>query len=82
MNSPRSNLAATLHDLDGRSYGNYKQIRGRYSFGPVQLFIDRVQVDPFASPSKVRVRVDRADAGFPTDLTTDRQDRIAAGVVP
>ncbi|WP_413336677.1 ABC-ATPase domain-containing protein [Brevibacterium sp. GP-SGM9] len=78
MNSPRTNLAATLRDLDGRSYGNFKQIRGRYQFGPVQLFIDRVQVDPFASPSKVRVRVDRADAGFPADLTTDRQDRVAA----
>ncbi|MGO2036606.1 MAG: ABC-ATPase domain-containing protein [Brevibacterium sp.] len=78
MNSPRTNLAATLHDLDGRSYGNFKQIRGRYQFGPVQLFIDRVQVDPFASPSKVRVRVDRADAAFPADLSTDRQDRVAA----
>src|SRR5699024_11716325 len=41
------------------------------------VFIDRVQVDPFASPSKVRVRIDRAEAGFPTDITTDGADRIA-----
>src|SRR5699024_12660750 len=57
--------------------GNYKQITGRYRFGPVTVFIDRVQVDPFASPSKVRVRIDRAEAGFPTDITTDGADRIA-----
>ncbi|MFE1084913.1 ABC-ATPase domain-containing protein [Brevibacterium sediminis] len=78
MSSRQSNLASTLHNLDGRSYGNLKQIRGRYCFGPVTVFIDRVQADPFASPSKVRVRVDRADAKFPLDLTTDRADRIAA----
>ncbi|WP_193096244.1 ABC-ATPase domain-containing protein [Brevibacterium sp. FME17] len=78
MNSQRSNLASTLHSLDGRSYGIYKQIRGSYEFGPVTVFIDRVQVDPFASPSKVRVRIDRAEAGFPTDITSERADRIAA----
>lgn len=78
MSSRQSNLASTLHNLDGRSYGNLKQIRGRYTFGPVTVFIDRVQADPFASPSKVRVRVDRADAKFPLNLTTDRADRIAA----
>ena len=78
MSSRQSSLAYTLHNLDGRSYGNLKQIRGRYTFGPVTVFIDRVQADPFASPSKVRVRVDRADARFPLDLTTDRADRIAA----
>ena len=50
MNSTRTDLAARLRDLDGRSYGNYKQITGRYRFGPVTVFIDRVQVDPFASP--------------------------------
>ncbi|RAD64699.1 ATPase, partial [Burkholderia multivorans] len=78
MSPQRSPLAETLHGLDGRSYGNYKQITGQYRFGPVTLTVDRVQVDPFASPSKVRVRVDRADAGFPADLTTDRLDRIGA----
>ncbi|SDR73470.1 Predicted ATPase of the ABC class [Brevibacterium siliguriense] len=78
MSSRQSNLASALHNLDGRSYGNLKQIRGRYTFGPATVFIDRVQADPFASPSKVRVRVDRADAKFPLDLTTERADRIAA----
>ncbi|GAA0036661.1 ABC-ATPase domain-containing protein [Brevibacterium metallidurans] len=78
MSAQRSPLADTLHRLDGKSYGMYKQITGQYRFGPVTLIVDRVQVDPFASPSKVRVRVDRADAGFPADLTTTRLDRVAA----
>ncbi len=78
MSSQRSNLADTLHGLDGRSYGNLKQIRGRYRFGPVTLFVNRVQADPFASPSKVRVRIEHADAKLPPELITDRQDRIAA----
>ncbi|RBP62900.1 putative ABC-class ATPase [Brevibacterium sanguinis] len=77
MSSPQSQLASTLRNLDGRSYGNYKQLRGRYRFGPVTLVIDRVQVDPFASPSKIRVRIGRDDAAFPADLTTGRADRIA-----
>src|SRR5690625_2351150 len=77
MSSTRTDLASRLRDLDGRSYGNYKQITGRYRFGPVTVFIDRVQVDPFASPSKVRVRIDRAEAGFPTDITSDGADRVA-----
>ena len=37
MSSRQSNLASTLHNLDGRSYGNLKQIRGRYAFGPVTV---------------------------------------------
>ena len=78
MSSHHSNLASTLHSLDGRSYGQFKQIRGRYDFGSFTLFIDKVQVDPFAPPSKIRVRVERAEAGFPPELTTDRADRIAA----
>ena len=42
MSSRQSNLASTLHNLDGRSYGNLKQIRGRYTFGPVTVFIDQI----------------------------------------
>jgi hypothetical protein len=35
MSPQRSQLADTLHRLDGKSYGNYKQITGQYTFGPV-----------------------------------------------
>ncbi|MEM6531195.1 MAG: ABC-ATPase domain-containing protein [Myxococcota bacterium] len=43
-------LRRKLWNLDGRGYPAYKSVRGKH--GP--LVIDRVQGDPFASPSRVR----------------------------
>ncbi|MEO1171513.1 MAG: ABC-ATPase domain-containing protein, partial [Myxococcota bacterium] len=43
-------LRRKLWSLDGRGYPAYKSVRGRH--GP--LTIDRVQGDPFASPSRIR----------------------------
>lgn len=61
-----------LHDqlqrLDGQSYGAYKSLKGKYDFGNFVLHIDHVQGDPFAAPSRVRVVVSQAVAGFPQDL--------------
>ncbi len=41
------------------------------------LFIDRVARDPFAPPSRARLRVDGATAGFPSDLFANRVRRLA-----
>ncbi|MGB3202604.1 MAG: ABC-ATPase domain-containing protein, partial [Nodosilinea sp.] len=57
-----------LYRLDGQSYGAYKSIKGEYDFGDFGLHIDHVQGDPFAAPSRVRVVVPQAVAGFPKDL--------------
>ncbi|MGO1898462.1 MAG: ABC-ATPase domain-containing protein [Brevibacterium yomogidense] len=78
-------LAQLLTSLDGRGYGDYKRIRGTHTLplpgnsGDTALEVDRVQVDPFAPPSLMRVRVDRAQTGIPADLLADRAGRIAAG---
>lgn len=72
-------LAHTLTSLDGRGYGDYKRIVGTHDLGVCRLTVDRVQVDPFAPPSLVRVSVDRARTGIPDDLVTDHAGRIAAG---
>lgn len=62
-------LRNELSRIDGRSYGAYKDIQGQAyeSDGGVEftLHVDHVQGDPFASPSRMRVRVPRAVAGFP-----------------
>jgi len=50
-------LQSTLHHLDGKSYKAYKDIRGQYAFEDFELSIDHVQGDPFAAPSRVRVRI-------------------------
>src|SRR5215213_10839543 len=49
-------LQATLDRIDRKGYGAYKDLQGAYDLGAFTLFVDRVQRDPFAPPSLVRVR--------------------------
>ena len=49
-------LQATLDRIDRRGYGAYKDLQGTYDLGAFSLYIDRVQRDPFAPPSLVRLR--------------------------
>ena len=53
-----SDLVGHLHALDDRSYAAYKAIVGRYEApeGWV-LYVDRVQPDPYAPPTRIRVEV-------------------------
>lgn len=60
-------LKSELLKIDGRGYPAYKGIKGAYSFGDFDLFIDHVQGDPFAAPSHLRVLVPLDIAGFPED---------------
>ncbi|MEX0742626.1 MAG: ABC-ATPase domain-containing protein, partial [Phycisphaeraceae bacterium] len=58
-------LLTTLRRIDGRGYGAYKDIAGSYEMEPgVMLYVDHVQGDPFAAPSKVRLRVDQQTAAL------------------
>ncbi|KAJ3073156.1 hypothetical protein HDU98_002127, partial [Podochytrium sp. JEL0797] len=57
-------LVEFLHSIDGEQYGRYKQLTASsHCLDPVSqgiqptLFIDHIQSDPFAPPSKIRVRV-------------------------
>ncbi len=63
-----NDLHDQLHRLDGQGYGAYKALKGEYDFRDFALHIDHVQGDPFAAPSRVRVVVPQAVAGFPSDL--------------
>ncbi|MBA2377858.1 MAG: ABC-ATPase domain-containing protein [Rubrobacter sp.] len=49
-------LETTLDRIDRKGYGAYKDLSGSHDFDDFTLFIDRVQRDPFAPPSLVRVR--------------------------
>src|SRR5215203_1817693 len=49
-------LHSTLDRIDRRGYGAYKDLSGSHDFGPFVLFVDRVQRDPFAPPSLIRIR--------------------------
>lgn len=49
-------LKSTLDRIDNKGYGAYKDLEGSYDFGSFTLHVDKVQRDPFAPPSLVRVR--------------------------
>jgi predicted ABC-class ATPase len=68
-------LQATLDRIDRRGYGAYKDLHGSYDLGGFTLFIDRVQRDPFAPPSLVRVRTH--DNQFSPKLFTNPVRRVA-----
>ncbi len=61
-------LVQALTKMDGKPYPAYKSIKGRYQCQDYELLIDHVQGDPFAMPSKVRVRISIDTAGFPEDI--------------
>ena len=72
-----TDLKNVLKRLDGRSYKAYKDLQGSYLFPGFLLFIDYVQGDPFASPSRLRARVPAEKAGFPRELYANWHERIA-----
>jgi len=70
-------LRRTLRRIDGRGYKAYKDIAGTYDFGECMVCVDHVQGDPFATPSRVRVKVPQRLAGFPPDTFSHISREIA-----
>lgn len=70
-------LCRILARIDGRGYKAYKDIEGSYEFSSFSLHVDHVQGDPFATPSKVRVRVAQSVSGLPAALFSNEVRRIA-----
>lgn len=70
-------LDEKLHRIDGRGYKAYKEITGEYQFTGFTLLIDHVQGDPFAAPSRIRVRVDRKTSGLPQAFSANQSRKIA-----
>ena len=60
-------LRYLLEKIDHRGYPAYKETRGSYRFPGFILDIIHVQGDPFASPSRVAVRLFGREAGFPEE---------------
>ncbi len=73
----KEDLRDMLRRLDGRGYKAYKDIEGVYDFNNFVLHVDRVQGDPFASPSNIRVRVGQESAGFPEEAYRNKSREIA-----
>lgn len=70
-------LQKNLRAIDHKSYSLYKGLAGEYQCGNYILCIDKVQGDPFASPSRVRVRVSKKVHGFSEEWYDRRCKRLA-----
>lgn len=69
-------LRSKLKNIDHKGYPAYKELRGQYNFGDYVLSIDHVQGDPFASPSRLSVHVQKGKAGFPAEYYDTAAKRI------
>ena len=72
-----SDLFSRTKSLDGAGYGAYKKLKGAYSEPDLTVSIDRVQADPYASPSKLRLILPMKAAGIPQHLVDDATGRVA-----
>lgn len=70
-------LRNELQRIDGRGYKAYKDLQGQYDFNNYILSIDHVQGDPFASPSRIRIIINKDKARFPEELINEDYKRIA-----
>lgn len=70
-------LSRKLLRMDGRGYKAYKDIQGIYHDRGATLYVDHVQGDPFAEPSKLRVRFAAEEARLPAELFSTPVRRMA-----
>ncbi len=70
-------LRRSLLRIDGRGYKAYGDVRGSWESEQLALYIDHVQGDPFAAPSKLRLRVPHATSGLPRELFSTPIRRVA-----
>jgi predicted ABC-class ATPase len=71
----RPRLEALLRRIDGRPYPAYRDLRGPWRLGEVEIALDHVQGDPFAAPSRLRLL---APTGLDADTCADPDRRVAA----
>ena len=72
-----NDLRRILNRIDGKGYPVYKDIRGVYEFAGFFLLVDHVQGDPFATPSRLRVRVPQTVARYPPDTYEPHSGNVA-----
>jgi predicted ABC-class ATPase len=71
-------LRQILQRIDRRSYGAYKELRRPFRFDGYELHVDRVQGDPFAAPSQLRLELAAGHIGLQRSDYDQSVRRIAA----
>ena len=71
-------LRQQLCRIDGAGYKAYNDVLGGWAFGAdFTVFIDKIQSDPFAPPSRCHLRVPMGTARFPPDTYNNHVRRTA-----
>ncbi|ORY94520.1 hypothetical protein BCR43DRAFT_494151 [Syncephalastrum racemosum] len=74
----QNDLHQILNAIDRRPYGNYKQLSADlYEFPFFTLRFDKIQSDPYAPPSRLRVFIKKTVAGFEDTFYSTPSRRIA-----
>jgi len=74
---PWERLRDKILTLEGKPYQAYQALEGEYRFDRFVVSLDRVVVDPPGVPSRMRVRIDQAEARYPASLSASRAGKIA-----
>lgn len=64
----KDKLESILTRINGRGYKAYRELHGDYDLGTFRLHIDKVQSDPFAPPSRIRISFSQELARFPENF--------------
>lgn len=72
-------LLTLLRGIDGSSYGAYKRALGKWSYPGFTVHLDRIQSDPYAPPSSLRVVADPTKMGLPPEVLSTVDQQTATG---
>ncbi|KAI0688579.1 hypothetical protein C8T65DRAFT_674282 [Cerioporus squamosus] len=72
-----SELLRMVRALGGKPYPAYRDLHGSWKLQDSVLFIDHIQADPYAPPSKLRLRVPHSIANFPRSVFSNRIRTVA-----
>jgi len=72
-----SELKKILNRIHGKGYKAYNDIKGVYSLTNYSIIVDRVQGDPFASPSNIRIVINRKLLSYPEEIIDGNVRKLA-----
>ncbi len=77
-------LVSLLRSLNGSSYGAYKRALGTWDYKPAgevpfQVVLERIQADPYAPPSAIRIITTPAAMGLPENTISTADQALATG---
>lgn len=77
---PIESIRSQLVSLDGKDYGGYQSLSGKYAYPGFSLFIDRIPKDPYAPPHTgvYRLKIPRTQVNYPAKSVSDPVHKIAA----